>query len=224
MIRLICGKNSVLDAIKNKYPIKTLYLIKQPSFSLPHTIKLLILPKEQLDLMTSENHQGFIAEIDDIKYYDLNIIKKELPQKILILDHITDPHNFGAILRTANASGLTYIIFPKERSVTINDTVLKVSSGGFINLKFIKVNSLVASIEKLKKWNFWIYVTNLSAKASDINKINFNYPLALVLGSEKNGVSKSILKMSDQDVYIPLKGTVQSLNVSVAAGIILFKI
>lgn len=224
MKKNIVGKNSVIDAINNKFPIKCLYLIKKPEFEVPSNIEVKIVDKLFINQLTKENHQGYLAEILDIQYHDLNVIFKDQPEKVLIIDHIQDTHNLGAIIRTANAAGITHMILPKDRAAKINDTVLKISSGGFINMKFILVNSLFSSIEKLKKNNFWIYSTALNESAIDINKVNFNYPLAVVLGSEDKGVSKTILKVSDQSIYIPLKGTVQSLNVSVAAGIVLFKI
>ncbi|MGZ9432006.1 23S rRNA (guanosine(2251)-2'-O)-methyltransferase RlmB [Mycoplasma sp. CB776] len=225
MAKYICGKNSVLDAIKHKLPIIQIFSSRpEELIKVQKDIKVIKKDYKYLDNLTKENHQGFIAQISDIETHDLNVIFKDKPEKILILDHIQDPHNFGAIIRTANASGINHIIFPKERSVDITPTVLKVSSGGFINMKFIKVASISATITKLKEKKFWIYGTTLSSNSIDINQTTFNYPLALILGSEANGISKSVEKMCDQNIYIPLKGTVQSLNVSVAAGIVLFKL
>lgn len=224
MVRFICGKNSVVDAIENKVPIKQIFLTNKNSIFIPQNIKILYVTKEYLNKLVSQNHQGYVAEIESIPFYDIEVIYKDKPNKVLVLDHLQDPHNFGAIIRSANAAGVFYIIFPKERAVDVNETVLKVSSGGFVNMKFIKVGSLSATITKLKKNNFWIYSTNLGSDSIPLDQVQFNYPMALILGTEKSGVSTTLLKLSDQNIYIPTNGTVQSLNVSVAAGIILFKI
>ncbi|MGY6171974.1 23S rRNA (guanosine(2251)-2'-O)-methyltransferase RlmB [Candidatus Mycoplasma pogonae] len=224
MIKYLCGKNSVLDAINNKIPIKKLYLAFGNTLATPSNIEVEFVSKEYLNALTKQKHQGFVAEINEIKIYDLNIIFKNKPEKVLILDHLQDPYNFGAIIRSANAFGFKFIIFPKERAVDITETVLKVSSGGFIDIKFIKVGSIVNAIEKLKKNNFWIYGSDLSNQATKIDATNFNSPLAIVIGSEGKGISKSVIKVLDQTFYIPMEGTVQSLNASVATGITLFHV
>ncbi|UWD34071.1 23S rRNA (guanosine(2251)-2'-O)-methyltransferase RlmB [Mesomycoplasma molare] len=225
MRRFICGKNSVIDAINNNVPIIEIFTSRpEEILKITKSIKINKVNEVFLNNLVKENHQGFVAEIQKIEYYDIETIFRDKAEKILILDHIKDPHNFGAIIRTANASGLKHIIIPKDRSVDLTDTVLKVSSGGFVNMKFIKVNSISAFITRLRKEHFWIYGTTLSKNSIEIDKVNFNYPLAIIMGSESNGISKSVEKMTDQNIYIPLKGTVQSLNVSVATGIILFKL
>ncbi|WGI36869.1 23S rRNA (guanosine(2251)-2'-O)-methyltransferase RlmB [Mesomycoplasma lagogenitalium] len=224
MKKYICGKNSVLEAIENKLPIIKIYSSKIREIKIKHNYQLIEVDNNFLNKLTKENHQGFVAEIKNIDFDDPEIIFKDKPQKILILDHIQDPHNFGAIIRTANAFNIKHIVIPKDRSVDLNATVLKVSSGGFVNMKFIKVASISAFITKLKNHSFWVYGSLLNDKAKEINDMHFNYPLAVVLGSESKGISKSVENLCDENFYIKMQGTVQSLNVSVAAGIILFKI
>lgn len=221
MVKLLCGKNTVLDAINNKMDIKIVYLLKTHQEINPDT-KTKIITKQEMDKISSTNHQGFIAILNEFKYYELDSIFKDKPQIILMLDHLEDPQNFGSILRTANASGVKHIIIPNIRSVDINETVLKVSSGGIVGLKIIKVNSLQSTILKLKKNNFWIYATALSEEAVSYKKVIFNFPLAIIVGNEAKGISKSLLNESDQNIFIKMNGTVQSLNVSVATAIILF--
>ena len=223
MAQLIYGKNSVLDALKSDIKVKNLYLLKSPNFPIKHNINVFIKTKNELNKMVNNNHQGFIAEIEEIHYYSLQELLKTETKIVLVLDHIEDPHNLGAILRTANAAGVKYIIMSKDRSAKITPTVIKVSSGGISGLKIIRVGSLTDSLLKLKKKGYWIYATSLE-NGTDINRVSFNEPTVLVVGNEGKGVSKSILKHSDQNVYINMKGTVQSLNVSVATGIALFKI
>ncbi len=221
MIKLICGKNTVLDAMENKMDINTVYLLQEQNNINPE-IKVKIITKEEMNKMTPLNHQGFVAILNEFKYYDIDSIFQDRPEMVLILDHLEDPQNFGSILRTANASGVKHIIIPNIRSVDVNETVAKVSSGGIVGLKIIKVNSIQATIKKLKKEHFWIYATSLGEGASEYNKENYNFPLAIIVGNEGKGISKPLLKEADQSVFIGMEGTVQSLNVSVATGIILF--
>lgn len=221
MRELVCGKNSVMAAINNKVPLKVVYTTKPDLFENEHKFEVKHVDKKYLDNLTSENHQGFVAELKDFNYANWEEILKNKPQKILILDHIQDPHNLGAILRSANAFGFQYVILPKNRAAKINLSVLKVSSGGYVNLKIIRVNSLMDVITKLKKANFWIYGSALE-KSVDVKKANINYPMALIFGNEAKGMSRTLLKHTDQNIFIPMKGTVQSLNVAVAAGILMF--
>ena len=198
MTKYIYGKNSVLDALKANYPIKKIYLLKG------HDIKLNFknveyLTNFELNKLINGNHQGYIAEIEEYKYYDLGSIFKDRANFVLMLDHIQDPQNLGAIIRSANAFSVKHIIIPKDRSASITPTVLKISSGGFNNIKIIKVASLLDAINQLKKND-------------------------LIMGNEEKGVSNTLLNISDQNVYIPQSGEVQSLNVSVATGIMLYEI
>lgn len=226
MSKFICGKNSVIDALKSKnIKIKKIMLTKHQKLDfISKNIPIEIVDKNFLDDFTNNlNHQGIVALIDhNFQYSSVEEILKDQPSIILILDHIEDVHNIGAILRTANAAGVNSIIIPDKRSATINETILRISSGGFVGLKIAKVNSLQPTIEKLKKANYWVYATALDESAQDYSLVNYNFPVALVIGNEAKGVSKTIINHSDQLIYIPMKGTVQSLNVSVATGIVLF--
>lgn len=224
MREFICGKNSVQDALDNNLPIKVIYTSRKNELNNIQGRNVQVVDKRSLDKMTSENHQGFIAELKEFNYFSFDEILKDKPEKILIIDHVQDPRNLGAILRSANAAGVKHIVIPKDRAAKVTPSALKVSSGGYVGIKVIRVNSLIDVITKLKKNSFWIYASALDEKASELNETTFNYPMALVVGNEEKGVSNTILKHSDQKVYINMKGTVQSLNVSVAAGIFLFKI
>ncbi|MBZ4203981.1 23S rRNA (guanosine(2251)-2'-O)-methyltransferase RlmB [Mycoplasma tauri] len=222
----ICGKNSVIDAVKAKMPIENIYVnseINKKKIDEISTLKSQIKDTKFFSEFNDNNHQGFIATLKDFPIYQLNEIEKDKPNFILILDHIQDPYNLGAIIRTANAAGIKHIILPKERSVGITPTVLKISSGGFIGMKIIKVGSLNSAVEKIKKMGYWIYASALNEKATSHNKTRYNHPCALVVGNEMKGVSQPILKLSDQVIYIKQNGSVQSLNVSVATGILLFE-
>ena len=226
MREFLCGRNTVIEAIKNELPIESIIttrkgeiqnLASSSNFSIKESTRT------EMDKMTKENHQGFIAIIKPYNYYDLDTVFKDKPSKILILDHIQDPHNLGAIIRSANAAGVFHIIIPKNRAASISLSSLKVASGGHVGIKVIKVNSLIDAISKLKQKSFWIYSSTLE-NANPIDEVVFNYPLAIIVGNEQKGVSRTLIKHSDDRIYIPMKGNVESLNVSVAAGIMLFKI
>lgn len=216
----ISGKNSVIDAIKNNWPISIIY-IDNISKKLDTKIPMVVKDKAFFSKYIRTNHQGYVALIKDIPFYDINILKKDNAQNILVLDHIQDVGNFGAIIRSANAFGFSHIIFPKDRAAQITSSVLKISSGGFINIKFIKVNSISSTLSKLKRMGYWIYVSALDPCSQNIKKIVINYPGALVIGSESSGCSKSSINMADVLVHIKMYGDVQSLNASVAAGILM---
>ncbi|CAM9115738.1 23S rRNA (guanosine(2251)-2'-O)-methyltransferase RlmB [Mycoplasma marinum] len=220
MGKLICGKNSVQDAIKNELPLAKVYLLKSPVLKINKNTKVQIISKKEMDKLTRENHQGFVAELKEFNYYTLEDILRDKPERFLILDRVQDPHNFGAILRSANAFGIKHVLIAKDRQVEVTPTVLKVSSGGYVGIKVVRVDSMQTAIKKLKDSGIWIYATSLE-KAAPVSQVTFNTPMALVIGNEGKGVSKPILKQSDQNVYIPMEGTVQSLNVSVATGILL---
>lgn len=225
MREYICGKNSVLDAIKSGIPIDTVYLVtKQSKETIEGPFNIKVISKQEMDKMTNLNHQGFLASLKEFNYWNISEIAKDRPEKVLILDHVQDPHNFGAILRSANASGVKHIIIPKDRAVKVTPTVLKVASGGQAGIKIIRVDSLFSEVKKMKEMGFWIYSTTLDNESVSYKHASINYPMALVVGNEATGVSKPILKISDQKLHIDMQGTVQSLNVSVATGILLFMI
>ena len=223
MAQYICGKNSVKEAIENKVAITEIYCDKNIKINFPKDIKVSFVSKFELDKLTKENHQGVVAMIKEFNYQNLDKLINDKPNRVLILDHLQDPHNFGAIMRSANAFGVNHIIIPKDRSVSVTPTVLKVSSGGFVNMNVVRVGSLVDAIQKLRKNGFWIYASALENSKS-IDDISFNDNAVIVIGNEAKGVSNSILKQSDEIFRINMKGTVQSLNASVAAGIILSKL
>ena len=223
MTKYIYGKNSVLDAIKENYPIKKLYLLNDHKNKVKFD-NVKYLTNYEMNKLINGNHQGYIAEIEEYKYHDIGSIFKDKPQFVLMLDHIQDPQNFGAIIRSASAFSVKHIIIPKDRSVSITPTVLKTSSGGFTNAKIIKTGSLFDAINQLKKNGFWVYATTLDEKAKKLNNARFNFPLCLIMGNEEKGISNTLLNASDEKIYIPQSSNIQSLNVSVATGILLYEI
>ena len=139
-----------------------------------------------------------------------------------MIDHLEDPHNFGAIIRTAEAAGVDAIIIPKKRSVEINSTVMKVSAGALNNVKIVEVSSLAQTIEKLKKYGFWFYGTDMDG--TNYTKVSYDKKSCLVIGAEGNGISKLVSEKCDYIISIPMTGKINSLNASVAAGITIYEV
>ena len=173
------------------------------------------------------NHQGVIVEVEEYKYSTLEEIilsAKDKPQPlILILDGVEDPHNFGAIIRSADAFGVDGIIIKNRNQVPVNMTVSKVSTGAINNVKIAQVSNLSNAISTLKDNGYWIYASDGSAKDSYAD-VKYDGAICLIMGSEGEGISKLVLRNSDFIIKIPMSGHVNSLNVSVATGILLARI
>lgn len=182
-------------------------------------LKYIVTDQRIMDKMLPHN-QGIIMEIDDYAYGTLDDIEDDT--FVLMLDHLEDPHNFGAIIRTCEAKGIKSIIIPKDRGVTVNETVMKTSSGALNHVNIIMVTNLVASINKLKDKGFFVY----SADMDGINYRDVDYAdkVLLIIGNEGKGISKIISDNSDEIISIPMKGVVNSLNASVAAAILIYGI
>ncbi len=227
----IYGKNVALEKLNSKNKIHKIYLSKNfndeeiKTLIEKRNIITKIVDKRQLDSMCNGLHQGIVLEVDDIKTYDLenvlNSIKKEYPL-IVILDHIEDPHNFGAIIRSCEAFGVDAIIIPNDRSVDINSTVVKVSVGTIEKIKIIKVVNIVNAIKKLKDYGYWIVGTDM--EGINYTTIDYKTKVVIVIGNEGRGISRLVGENCDYLAKIPMKGTVNSLNASVACGIFLSEI
>lgn len=181
-------------------------------------IKYELVDNNFLNRKINGNHQGIVIETNDYNYYSLEECYKE--DFVVMLDHLEDPHNFGAIIRTCEAAGISSVIIPKDRSVRVNETVMKTSSGALSRVKIILVSNINDAINKLKQENFFVYAADMSG--IDYKKENFNGKKCLIIGNEGNGVSKLVLKNSDEIISIPMKGSINSLNASVAAAILIF--
>ena len=140
-----------------------------------------------------------------------------------MLDSIQDPHNFGAILRTCDAFGVDAVVYKDDNQTQINDFVIKTSMGAINNLNLFKVTNFARAIELLKKSGYWIYASTLNKKAIDNTKVNYNDKTVIIVGNEHSGISKLTEKNSDELITINMYGNVQSLNVSVAAGILIYE-
>lgn len=188
-------------------------------------IRITTLGKADLDKKTGKsNHQGIAADINDFQYEDYGSLLNTNHKFYLILDHIEDPHNLGAIIRTANFFGVGGIIIPKDRAVGVTPTVIKTSSGAAMTIPICRVSNIGNAINDLKKNNVWIVGADISAD-KEVSEIDIeNLDIALVIGSEGKGLTKSIKNQCDFLVSITKTGKVESLNASVAAGILMYKL
>lgn len=227
----VYGKNVAKELIKNQRKIKKAYLYKGKVDSaleselLSLGVNINYLDKNGLNKISNGNHQGIVLEISDFKYLSETEMFNNLPLKpfIIILDHVEDPHNFGAIIRTSEAAGVDYIIIPKDRSVKVNSTVMKTSVGALDNVKIVEVTNLNNTIKKLKKKNVWIVGTDMENSVA-YDSIDYKVPIALVIGSEGFGMSNLVKKNCDFIARIPMYGKINSLNASVAAGIMIYEV
>ena len=179
--------------------------------------------KRDIDRLADGVHQGIILFIPDYKYKTLGEVLKNEPQFIVLLDHLEDPHNLGAIIRTCEAAGVDAIVMPKDRQVMINSTVMKTSVGTLDNMDIVAVTNLVQAIEELKKNGFWVVGTALE-NSVDYREIDYSGKIGLVIGNEGNGMSRIVTKSCDFIAKIPMYGTTNSLNASVAAGIMIYEV
>ena len=188
-----------------------------------HNIKISFVDNNILDRKVEGLHQGIILEVDDVKTYSIdefiNGIKNKKNAKVVMLDHLEDPHNFGAIIRTSEALGIDGIIIPNDRSVGITSTVVKTSEGAIEHIKIIRVPNLQVALKKLKENNFWIVGTDMQGE--DYTNLDYDMNTCLIIGNEGKGMSKMLRNSCDFIVSIPMKGKINSLNASVSCGIIL---
>ncbi len=178
--------------------------------------------KSEIDHLVDGLHQGIILTVPDYEYFKLDDILNE--QVVVILDHLEDPHNVGAIIRTCEAAGIKSVIIPKDRQASINATVMKTSVGTVEDVQVVRVTNLVNAINLLKEKGFWIIGTTLTDRSVDYRKIDYSGKIALIIGNEGSGISNIVEKNCDYLAKIPMFGTTNSLNASVAAGIMIYEV
>ena len=228
----IYWKNVAREKLNTNEPILKAYISKKfKEQSLieklkQRKIKINFVDNKFLDQKVDGLHQGIILEVEEAKTYTLEQLLNKTKEKnnplIVMLDHLEDPHNFGAIIRTCEALGIDGIIIPNDRSVGITGTVIKTSAGAISHTTIVRVPNLANTIEKLKKQGFWIVGTDM--KGTDYTKLDYNIPTCLVIGNEGKGMSKIIKDNCDFVATIPMSGKINSLNASVSCGIILSRI
>jgi 23S rRNA (guanosine2251-2'-O)-methyltransferase len=242
-MNIIIGRKPVLEALNSNEKIEQVYLLFGQQGNIINAIRVAAkkrgikcnqIPLERFKEITSalpyrqagKNTQGVIALKQDYRFFSLDEIltdaKKNSLPLLLILDEIQDPHNVGAILRSAECSGVDGVIITKHHSATITSTVTKTSTGATEHIKICQVNNLSQTIDELKEKGFWIVGSSLE-NAKNYTEVDYKIPIALIVGNEEKGIRKLTASKCDFLVKIPMSGKIQSLNVSVATGILLFE-
>lgn len=233
----VVGVQAVKEALLSKRSVNRVMVAKSRSskqirevLELARENKVVIQevdPKKISEVASGENHQGIIAYVSPYSYTDFDEVLQELADKeyanVLVLDHITDVHNLGSIIRTADAVGTDLILIPSRRSALVNSTVSKTSAGAVEHVKIAVVSSLAAAIKALQKQDFWVYAADMDGSVHYQN-VKYAKKSVIVVGSEESGISSEVRKVSDQIVKIDMVGKVNSLNVSVAAALLMYQV
>ena len=234
---MICGRNSVLEAVRSGREIDRLLVahgISGGSVSAiiakcsARGILIKEISPQKLDYYCGgANHQGVAVMLASQEYSSVDEILETATERneqpfIIICDEIEDPHNLGAIIRTAEACGVHGVIIPKRRSASLNATVAKSASGALEYMKVARVTNLASAIDDLKDRGIWVFGADMDG--SDYSKTDFNIPCALVIGNEGKGIGTLVAKKCDAIVSLPMNGKINSLNASVAAGVLMYEV
>ena len=231
---IIIGKHAVQSRIDSGQPIDKIFIKKRKQtprdiqnfvqYCRQKKISVTLLAAYDFDQRFSQaSNQGIAALVPEVQYATLDKVISKKPPVVICLDHIQDPHNMGAICRTIEAFGIDSVFFPKDRAAQITPTVTKAAAGALDQLHMIRVTNLRQTCRTLKKNGYWIYAAS-SNEGQSIEKIEFQFPMVLICGSEHKGVSPGLVKEIDEMITIPMDGKTSSLNVSVATGIIVHRI
>ena len=237
MTEMIEGRNAVLEAFRSGKCVDKLFILDGCQDGPVRTIArearkhdtiVKFVPKERLDSMSETGaHQGVIAQVAAYEYATVEDILAKAQEKgeapfIFLLDNIEDPHNLGAIIRTANLAGAHGVIIPKRRAVGLTSTVAKTSAGALNYTPVAKVTNLGQTIDELKEKGLWFVCADMNGET--MYRLNLTGPIGLVIGNEGEGVSRLIREKCDFVASIPMKGDIDSLNASVAAGVLAYEI
>lgn len=233
----IFGRNPVIEALKSDRTINKIWMAKgevkgsaREIAALAKDKKIIIqqVERAKLDQMfPGENHQGVVASVASANYVEWQDIIEEARRKgedplLVILDELEDPHNLGAILRSVDAVGGHGVIIPKRRAVGLTDGVAKASAGAIAHVPVARVNNLVQVMEEMKRQGIWI--AGASMEGAAMYQHDLKGPLAIVIGSEGKGIGRLVQETCDFTVSIPMQGKMNSLNASVAAGVLLYEV
>ena len=230
MAQFIHGKNVVRQRILNRLPIQKVLIDVKKNADLLELIKQAHIPYEQVSAASLDryapHHQGIVAQIDEYTTHALSAILKSVGDvsTLVMLDGLEDPHNLGAILRSADATGVDGIIIPKHGSVQLTATVARVSTGAIDSVKTILVTNLNQGIQTLKDAGYWIYGAEFTPQAQVYTHVTYPKKTVLVIGSEGHGLSRLVKENCDQLVKIPMFGQVNSLNASVSAALLMYEV
>jgi 23S rRNA (guanosine2251-2'-O)-methyltransferase len=234
------GRKAVLEALNHEKPIDRLLIRRDGDKPVEGTLRLIAAKAKEAGVVVREterakldelsergHHQGVIALCPAVAYAEIEDMlalarQRGEPPFILVLDGVTDPHNLGAVIRSAEAGGVHGVIIPKRRAVGLTGTVAKTSAGAIEHVLIARVTNITATLKKLKDHGLW--VTCADMQGASLYEADLGGPVALVLGAEGEGVSRLVAEAADYKVKIPMLGKIASLNVSVAAGVFIYEI
>ena len=224
----IYGRKPVIDAIDSGVKIYKAFVIKQNSKIVEEIIAKLNKANVEINFVDKIffdkielNHQGVMVEVESFQYKDLSDLSNY--QRLIILDQIEDPHNLGAIIRSAESFGFDGVIIPERRSASVSPIVYKTSAGAINNINIIMVKNINRAIEEIKEAGFWVY--GLAGEASSpIDQVDLKGKVCLIVGNEGKGLSRLVRENCDILINIPMKGFVNSLNASVASAIAMYEV
>jgi len=234
---IIYGKNPIIEALEAGHEINKMLFLEgsrdrnlQKIIELARNKKILLqfVDRKMMDkIAEGENHQGVIAYVSPYEYYEVDALlqiarDKGEPPFLIICDEITDPHNLGSIIRTANAVGAHGVIIPKRRSAAINQTVVKTSCGAVEYVPVARVTNITQTIKTLQKEGVWIVGTDMGAPT--YHEANLTGSIGIVVGNEGDGISRLVRESCDFMISLPMMGAVSSLNASVACGVVMYEV
>ncbi len=231
--QIVYGLRPVIEAITSGQQVERVFLQNGLNSSLmgelraamrEHDVPFQYVPVERLDRFTSGNHQGVVATIGTVKYHSFMELVETLPENALVvlLDHVTDVRNMGAIARTAECTGVNALVVPDRGTAAMNEDAIKTSSGALLRLPVCREQNLKTVVNLAKQYGMQV-VAATEKGAVDYRDVNFSQPTLLIMGNEEAGISPELLKISDVRAKLPIVGQVASLNVSVAAGVMMYK-
>ena len=238
---ILIGRNAVTEALKNTMRVNRLLIAegaqtKNGDGSIPEIIALAkekkvkfeTVPRETIEgIACGHRHQGVLAYVAPVEYADLDKVIDEAAAKenplLILLDGIEDPHNLGAILRTADAVGADGVLLPRHHSVPLNATVAKTSAGAIEYVPVARIGNIAQTLKELKDKGFWVYGADMDG-ACDYDKANFTGPVVLIIGSEGHGIARLTRENCDTIVSLPMVGRINSLNASVAGAILMYEV
>ncbi len=229
MAQLVYGKNVVKQILQDNRKVYKLYIAVQDeqieALARKKKISIERLDKKALHKLTgTDNHQGVALSMEDYKTCSLEELteRKQEYGFLIMVDEMMDPHNLGAILRTADAVNADGVIFRKDRSVGLTPTVAKVSAGAIDTVRCCEVTNLVRTLQELKKKGYWVIGTDM--KGQDYRSLKYDFHAVLVIGNEGKGISRLVREECDYMISLPMQGKIESLNASVSAGILMYEI
>lgn len=231
MAQFVYGKNVVKQMLMDNSKIKQIYMSVDDrdveQLARKQRVQLKRVDKKTLTQMTkTDRHQGVVAEVDPYRLYSVDEIVQSVSENgkglIIMLDELEDPHNLGAILRTADAVGATGVIFKKTNAVGLTPTVAKVSAGAIDTVKCASVTNLSRTLEDLQKKGWWAVGTDMDGQ--DYRSVKYDFNTVLIIGNEGKGISRLLREKCDFVVSLPMRGKIESLNAAVSAGILMYSI